>query len=99
MIYLRYEGDKIFKKSLFCTPLTTATGTDIFNVVDNFKQKKGINCKNCVSLCTDSDFVMLGAQQELTAQVKQVNPNVQVVHCLLHCENLAAQLCCKIFQQ
>ena len=34
---------------------------------------------------------MLGARQGFTAQVKQVNPNVDVVHCLLHCENLAAR--------
>ena len=34
---------------------------------------------------------MLGAPQGFTAWVKQVNPNVQVVYCLPHCENLAAQ--------
>ena len=34
---------------------------------------------------------MLRARQRFTARVKQVNANVQVVHCLLHRENLAAQ--------
>ena len=34
---------------------------------------------------------MLGAPQEFTAQVRQINPSVQIVHCLLNRENLAAQ--------
>ena len=79
------------KKFLFCTPLTTATGADIFNVVDNFQQKESANCKNCVSLCTDGSPTMLGARHRFTARVKEVNPNVHVVHSLLHHENLAAQ--------
>ena len=34
---------------------------------------------------------MLGARQGFTARVKQVNPNVQIIYCLLHRENLTAQ--------
>ena len=34
---------------------------------------------------------MLGARQGFTARVKQENPCVVIVHCLLHRENLAAQ--------
>ena len=34
---------------------------------------------------------MLGARHEFTAQVSQNNLSVQVVHCLLHRGNLAAQ--------
>ena len=38
MVYVRYEGDMDLEEEfLFCTPLTTtATGADIFNVVNNF---------------------------------------------------------------
>ena len=93
MVYVRYEGDMDLKEEfLFCTPLTTtATGADIFNVVDNFQQEEGINWENCVSLCTDGAPAMLGARHGFTARVRQINASVQVVHCLLHCENLAAQ--------
>ena len=77
---------------LFCTPQTTiATGPDIFNVVNNFQQQEGIRWENCVSLCTDGAPAMLGARHGFTARVRQINPSVQVVHCLLHRENLAAQ--------
>ena len=93
MVYVRYEGDMDLEEEfLFCTPLTTtATGADIFNVVDNFQQKEGINWENCVSLCTDGAPAMLGARHGFTARVREINPSVQVIHCLLHRENLAAQ--------
>ena len=77
---------------LFCTPLTTiATGPHIFNVVDNFQQQDGIRWENCVSLCTDGAPAMLGARHGFTARVRKINPSVQIVQCLLHRENLAAQ--------
>ena len=80
-----------FEEILFCTPLTTtATGADIFNVVDNFQQEEGINWKNCVSLCTDGAPSLLGARHRFTARVRLINRRVQVVHCPLHRENLAA---------
>ena len=93
MVYVRYEGDmNLEEEFLFCTSLTTtATGADIFNVVDNFQQEEGINWENCVSLCTDGAPAMLGARHGFTARVRQINPSVQVVHCLLHRENLAVQ--------
>ena len=93
MVYVRYEGDTDLEEEfLFCTQLTTtATGADIFNVVDNFQQKEDINWENCVSLCTDGAPAILDARQGFTARFKEVNPNVQVGHCLIHRENLAAQ--------
>ena len=47
--------------------------------------------ENCVSLCTDGAPAMLGARHGFTERVGKINPSVQVVHCLLHRENLAAQ--------
>ena len=56
MVFVRYEGDiDLEEEFLFCTPpTTTATGADIFNVVDNFQQQEGTNWENCVSLCTEA---------------------------------------------
>ena len=92
MAYVRYESDMDLEEEfLFCTPLTTmATGADIFSVVDNFQQE-GIKWENCVTLCTDGAPAMLGARHWFTARVRQTNSSVQVVHCLLHRENLVAQ--------
>ena len=43
-VFVRYEDETDLEKEfLFCTPLATAaTGTESFNVADNFKQKEGI---------------------------------------------------------
>ena len=91
MVYVRYEGDMDLEEFLFCTPLTTtATGADIFNVVDNLQQE-GNNWQNCVVLCTDGAPAMLSARHGFTAQVRQINASVQVVYCLLHRDNLAVQ--------
>jgi len=103
MAYVRYEGDTDLEEEfLFCTPLTTtATGADIFNVVDNFQQKEDINWKNYVSERTDGAPAMLNARQGFTARVKQVNPNVQVIRCFLHRETvrtLLRNICLRIFR-
>ena len=34
---------------------------------------------------------MLGARHGFAARVRQISPSVQIIHCLLHRENLAAQ--------
>ena len=93
LVYERYKGGmNLEEEFLFCSPLTTtATSADIFNVVDNFRQKEGMNWENCVSLCTDCAPAMLGARHGFTARVRQINPSVQVIHCLLHRENLVGQ--------
>ena len=92
MAYVRYESDMDLEEEfLLCTPLTTmATGADIFSVVDNFQQE-GIIWENCVRLCTNGAPAMLGARHGFTARVRQINSSAQVVHCLLHLENLVAQ--------
>ena len=92
MVYVSYEGDTdLEKESLLCTPLsTTATGANIFNVVPNFQKKKTLTGK-IVSAYALTALLMIGARQGFTARVKQVNPNVLVIHYLLHRENLTAQ--------
>jgi hypothetical protein len=93
MVFVRYEGSMDLEEEfLFCSPLeTTTTGADVFAMVDKFQQEEGLSWADCVSLCTDGAPAMLGVRQGFTARVKQVNPNVGVVHCFLHRENLAAQ--------
>ena len=93
MVYVTYEDDMDLEEEfLFCTPLTTtATGANILNVDDNFQQQEGINWENSVSLCTDCAPAMFGTRHWFTARVRQINPSVQVVLCLLHRGNLAVQ--------
>ncbi|XP_068233587.1 SCAN domain-containing protein 3-like [Palaemon carinicauda] len=46
---------------------------------------------DCYSVYCDGAPAMLGALQGFIAHVKEENPSVMVVHCLLHRENLASQ--------
>ena len=93
MTYVRYQGPEDMEEEfLFCRPLqTTTTGEDIFMMVDSFFKEEGLHWKQCYSVCSDGAPAMLGARQGFTARVKQENPSVVIVHCLLHRENLASQ--------
>ena len=59
-------------------------------MVDSFF-KKGLFWKQCYSVCCDGGAAMLGMNHGFTAQVKQENASVMIVHCLLHHENLASR--------
>ena len=62
-VFARYKSEADLEKEfLFCMPLAkTATGADIFDVVDNFYQKEGFRWENCVSVCNDSASAVLDA--------------------------------------
>ena len=91
--YKGYQGPEDMEEDfLFCRPLqTTTTGEDIFMKVDSFLKEEGLLWRQCYSVCCDGAPALLGARQGFTAQVKQENPSVMIVHCLRHHENLASQ--------
>ncbi|XP_068250344.1 SCAN domain-containing protein 3-like [Palaemon carinicauda] len=92
LVYVQYQGKSDIEENfLFCKRLeTTATGEDLFKLVDSFIKEEGLRWDQCSSVCSDGASAMPGARQGFTARVKQVNPTVIVTHCLLHRENLAS---------
>jgi len=53
LLFVRYiyEGS-IHEDILFCSPLEGHTrGKDIYKKVNEFLEKEGLNCKNCVGVC------------------------------------------------
>ena len=101
LTYVRYQGlAEMEEEFLFCKPLqTTTTGEDIFVMVDFFFKQEELLWKQCYSVCCDGARAMLGVCQGFTARVKQENPNVVIVHCLLHRENLASKKLSHEFQK
>ena len=93
MVFVRFEGEvDLEEEFLLCTPFkTTTTGADIFNTMNDFHEQEGLSWSSCMSLCTDGAPAMLGVRQGFTARVQKLNPEVKIVHCLLHRENLASQ--------
>jgi hypothetical protein len=72
---------------LFCSELKkTTTGKDIFELVKKNIESRRIKWENCVSVCTDGALSMLGCKKGLVAYVLKVNPNVKIVHCMIHRE-------------
>jgi hypothetical protein len=93
LVYVRYRrNDELVEEMLFCHALeTTTTGVDIFNCVDQFFNDEGLSWQNCFSITTDGAPAMLGPFQGFYGRVKQVQPDVVSVHCMLHRENLASK--------
>ena len=60
-------------------------------MVDKFFTENLIDWAKCLTVCTDGAPSMIGCRKGFVAHVKKVNPSVQVIHCMLHRENLASR--------
>ncbi|XP_076036535.1 zinc finger BED domain-containing protein 5-like [Oratosquilla oratoria] len=47
--------------------------------------------KNCLAVCTDGAPSMMGSRVAFVTCIKTENPDVIIIHCLLHQENLASR--------
>ena len=91
LAFIRFIKDgKCVSEYLFCKELqTTIKGEDIFNVVNENILLFKLQWKNCVSVCIDGCPSMQGSRKGFVTLVLQENPNVLVVHCMIHREALA----------
>jgi zinc finger BED domain-containing protein 5/7/8/9 len=91
--FLRFirEG-KIENQFFFCSELTkNTTGKDVFELVNQKVQSKGLQWDNCVSVCTDGAPAMQGRNKGFVAYVLNRNPQVKIVHCMIHREVLVSK--------
>ena len=90
LAFIRFVKNGSFvNQCLFCKELkTTARGEDIFTLVDENILSLNLQWKNCVSICTDGCPSMQGKNRGFVAYVRHQNPNVFVVHCMIHREAL-----------
>ena len=92
--YIRFIKDsKIVNQFLFCCGLNQTTkGSDVFSLVDENITAKNMRWENCVSICTDGALSMVGKYKGFVAHVKNVNPNIMSIHCMIHREALMAKV-------
>ncbi|KAL0829195.1 hypothetical protein ABMA28_004032 [Loxostege sticticalis] len=70
---------------------STTKGEDIFNIINDFIEKHGIDWTKCVGISTDGAKAMTGRISGLISMIKNLAPEVKSVHCALHREALASK--------
>ena len=86
LVYVRYGQANIIKTELLLNyeVSTTTKGKDIFDTLNSFFKKNGLDWKNLVGCTTDGAPSMLGFRSGFQLYVKAVSPNVTSVHCFFH---------------
>ena len=86
LVYVRYAQTNIMKTELLLNHevSTTTKGKDIFDILDSFFKKNGLDWKNLVGCTTDGAPSMLACRSGFQSYVKAVSPNVTSVHCFIH---------------
>ena len=89
LAYVRYIDKNKFAKNIsFCELLeTTTTATDIYNKLKHYLDVKNITMKNMTSFAADSAPVMMGKKNGCLKLMKDENPYVILVRCVIHREN------------
>ncbi|XP_056147399.1 zinc finger BED domain-containing protein 5-like [Lampris incognitus] len=95
VMFARFKDDTvndIVEHIVFCKPLPEkATGEDIFNLIDCFFTEHALDRKRCSHVCTDGAASMTGWHRGVVSRIRQVNPNIQSMHCIIHREALASK--------
>ncbi|XP_066952485.1 protein FAM200C-like [Macrobrachium rosenbergii] len=95
MVYIRYRGsDEIEEEMLLCSPLELRTrGIDVFNKVDACFKKPSVDLKweDCIAVSVDGAPAMLGHINGFVALAKQQNPDILVIHCMIHRQALVVK--------
>lgn len=93
--FVRFKDDTaadITEHILFCKPLPgKTTGEDVFNLIDSFFTEHSLDWKCCSHVCTDGAASMTGQHRGLVSRIRQVNPDIQTMHCIIHREALASK--------
>ena len=83
------RSEKIF---LFCKRLPVdTTGEEIFRVTSDCFEKKGLEWKNCISICTDGAATMVGRYKGFVSRIREKQRDIIVTHCFLHRETLVVK--------
>ena len=93
LTYVRYiDHEKFQEEMLFCESFeTTVTTVDIYSKLKNYLDSNKIPIQNIVSCAADGAPAMMGKKKGCLKLLKNENPNMLTVHCVIHRENLVAK--------
>ena len=58
--------------------------TDVLNLMKAFFEKRDISLEKIRFVCTDGAPAMLGCKSGFVALLKETNPNLVIIHCIVH---------------
>ena len=88
LAYARFiHNSKFMEEMMFCESLTTkTTARDIYNLVKKYLIDNHIPTTNLVSTAADGAPTMMGRHKGLLKLLKEDNPDMMTVHCIIHRE-------------
>ncbi|XP_067133808.1 zinc finger BED domain-containing protein 5-like [Centruroides vittatus] len=91
--YVRYiERGQFAEKMLFCKQLESTTKSrDIYNIFKCYLDDNEIPMKNVISCAADGAPNMMGKKNGCLQLMKADNPEMTLIHCIIHKENLVAK--------
>ncbi|KAM9305440.1 protein FAM200B [Gastrophryne carolinensis] len=92
LVYVRYIYQEDVHEDLLCALSlpTTTTGAELFKSLDRYISGQ-LKWSFCVGICTDGAAAMTGRLSGLTARIKEVAPESESTHCIIHREMLASR--------
>lgn len=91
-VFVRYIFWEDVHEGVLCALLlpTNTTAAELLKSLNDYISEK-LNWSFCVSVCTDGAAAMTGQLSGLTSWVKEVAPECESMHCVIHREMLASQ--------
>ncbi len=93
LAYVRYVDMEEFQEEmLFCQSFeSTTTAIDIYGKLKNYLDINQIPKENILSCAADGAPAMMGKKSGCLKLMKDENPSMLIVHCVIHRENLVAK--------
>jgi zinc finger BED domain-containing protein 5/7/8/9 len=86
------RNGQIENQFFFCSELKeTTTGQNIFELVNQNVESRGLKWGKCISICTDGAPSMQGRRIGFVSHALRHNPNIKIVHCMIHREVLVSK--------
>ncbi|XP_069941789.1 zinc finger BED domain-containing protein 5-like [Cherax quadricarinatus] len=91
--FVRYvHQDKIKEEFLLCEDLLTTTkGEDVFNIINSFFTKNGLDWNSVQQVSVDGAPSMMGGHRGLRCLIQAINPEISVDHCIIHRYSLGSK--------
>lgn len=92
LVYMQYIYQEGVHEDMLCALSlpTNTTAAELFKSMDGYISGK-LKWSFCVGICTDRVAAMTGQLSGLTARIKEVAPECESTHCIIHREMLASR--------